>query len=199
MPFWRDSKHSSLPCNRRSIYSNCGCVTSEKPFRAIERTNPRTPATPVWPMRLLPIYCELRRHLLWIGLRGTLREIEAHDPLAGDASAADFRRNEFPLPHRFQSAVRKIFARTGRLQFRVRNAPGSVNMYAHSDSHGASNGITGLLRNFRDHLIEDLSFARAPRDRSRTCAFVQPRRRCGRNVRAFALRLRFVRRLRAAS
>ncbi len=99
----------------------------------------------------------LRRHLLWNGLGAGWRELEADEPITGDAVTAHFGRSELPAAGGFESKVGKILTGATRIERGFSNIACGVDVHADADAHDALNGGASLLGDLGQNLFEDFT------------------------------------------
>ena len=97
--------------------------------------------TTLWP-RMESAAAALQDKTLWGDLGGEGfdaggRELEADQPIAGDAAGADFRGSEFPAAEGFLCGIREILAGPGILEVGRRNVAGGVHVSAENDADSA--------------------------------------------------------------
>ena len=85
-------------------------------------------------------------------------ELEAHQPFAGDAAGAHFRRSEFPSTEGFLRGVREELAGTRILEVGGRHIARCVDFGAQGDAHFAVNRGERFARNVRQDLVEHFAF-----------------------------------------
>src|SRR6266851_2740102 len=110
-------------------------------------------------------------HLFRTGLVTSWRELEANEPLAGDAVASSIGCRKLPPAGSLQSEIGEVSTWPRRVERSFRDTSRGVHVKANGDEDGALNGGTSFLGDFRQNLFENF----AARGRRRRIA----RRICG--------------------
>lgn len=86
-------------------------------------------------------------------------ELEADEPLAGNAAAVCFGGVEFPAAHGFQREVREVLAGAGILEIGGGDVAGSVDVGQHGDAYFAGNGGQSFFGGVRQNLVQHFAFS----------------------------------------
>src|SRR5256885_929936 len=99
----------------------------------------------------------LRRCLFWKGLGPGWRELEADEPFAGGAVAADFGRSKLPAARGFQSKVGEILTGAGRIERSLGDVARWIDVNPDADANDTPNGGARLLGDVRQSLVENFT------------------------------------------
>ena len=91
--------------------------------------------------------------------------MEADEPFAGSAVAADFGGGELPPAGGLQGEVGEILAWAGRIERGIGNVAGGIDVNADGDANDSVDGAEGFLGGVGQNLVED--FTARGRRRSR--------------------------------
>src|SRR5260370_24473462 len=99
----------------------------------------------------------LRRGLCRKGFVAGGRELAANERLARDAVASGIGRSKLPAARCLQGEIGKVSAGAGSIERSFRDVSRGIHVNANRDAHGALNGGTSSLGDFRQNLFEDLT------------------------------------------
>ena len=95
----------------------------------------------------------LRRVLPGKGQGSGLGKFEADEPVTGDAVTIHFRRGECPPASSLHREIGEILARTGGIEFGLRNISSGLDMDADGDTNFALNRVASFFGNVGQDLV----------------------------------------------
>jgi hypothetical protein len=109
----------------------CAAIWTQRPLSAMQSKGEREKQ----------LLCLRRKNL-----RCCSSKLKLQDPLAGKGFPITLRRGKLPSPRRLQSQIRKIFARTWRIECGCRDFSRSVNCDSHANSDFSLDSISRAAR-----------------------------------------------------
>lgn len=83
--------------------------------------------------------------------------MEADEPFAGGAVAADFGGSELPTAGGLQGEIGEILAWAGRIERGIGDVAGGIDVNADGDANDSMNGGEGFRRGVGQNLVEDFT------------------------------------------